>query len=676
MRTVLSNSSYMKNIFILLLFAVTSVHSQKINLEYGKVSLNDFEVKSTDKRKVYDAIIIVNNTSVNFVSGFQYVSVHQRIRIESIDGLEYANQQINLLKFDKDEEEIVVLKGVTYNLSDNKIVTSDLNEKELLFQDLGKNKYSSFFSLPDVKVGSIIEIAYVIKSPFFEVENIAIQQEVPIINLNILFQAPRSQSYFIESNPLAQFKIDFPEKNFKKGVDVLKINKDRSKYINQDTQFQRIKSSGEPIVFSKKNIPALLVEPFSGELNKYQAKLVFSLAEGYDQTYNTRIESFKSSWKEVAGYLSGMDYFGDQLRSSRFFRKELENVLEGATDDKNKISKTLNFLKSKVKWNGEYGIYTDQGVKNAYRNGNGNVAEINLLLTSMLNESGIEAFPVIVSSTDHDTPLFPTIDGFDYVIVQVKVHETTFVLDATEDYFNLNRIPQRAANRKGMLIKKHGDFQWIGLTSNDIQKETTLLKMTLEDSFVVKGQGSKKLEDYMLLDPKMVQEDSSENAIKKFLTNNTFGLEIIDVKVDGLKDLSQNITFKYELDYINAFDRINNKISLQPLLNEVHLNDMVALKSRTTPLELSQPVEKTVVVNIEVPDGYVPVHLPESIKVVYGEEIGSYIYRIGFNNNIVSTVATYTMNTSIILPENYETFRQFFKAVLEKEAEKIILEKE
>lgn len=664
----------MKNILLILLFTVTSGLCQEIDLEYGKVSLTDFKVKSKDTSKVHDAILILNNVSVSFVSGFQYVSIHQRIRIESIDGLEYANQQIDLLKYAEDGEEIVALKGATYNLDDEKITTSVLNNKELLLQNLGSN--TSFFSLPDVNVDSVIEIFYVIKSPFIKIEDIALQYEIPIIHLDILLQLPTYQSYYIETNPLAHFQIDFNKKSVDKGLDVLNINKESSKYLVRDTQFQRIKSSGKPIIFSMKDIPAFSLEPFSGELNKYQAKLIFSLADGFDTNYQTRIESFKSSWKEVAGYLSGTDDFGDELRSSRFFRKELENALEGATDDENKISKTLHFLKSKVKWNDEYGIFTDQGVKNAYRNGNGNAAEINLLLTSMLNQSGIEAFPVIVSATDNDTPLFPTIDGFDFVIVQARINKATFLLDATEDYFNLNRIPQRAANRKGMLIKKRGDFQWIDLTSNKIQKETTLLKMTLEDSFVVKGQGNKKLEDYLLLDPKMVQVNSSENAIKDFLTNNTFGLEVSNVEVDGLENLSQNITFKYELDYINAFDKIDDKISFQPLMNEVHFKDIVDLEIRTTPLELSQPVEKTVIVNIEVPDGYVPVHLPESMKVVYGEGIGSYFYRIGFNNNTVSTVAIYTMNTSIILPENYETFRQFFKAVLEKDAEKVILEKE
>jgi hypothetical protein len=240
----------MKNILIILLFTVTSGLSQEIDLEYGKVSLNDFKVQSIDSSKVHDAILTINNVSVSFVSGFQYVSIHQRIRIESIDGLAYANQQIDLLKYAEDGEEIVALKGATYNLEDEKIKTSILNEKELLSENLSSNSYIGFFNLPDVKVGSVIEFEYIIKSPFLNVEDIGLQYEIPIIYLNILLQFPTYQSYYVETNPLAQFQLDFNKKDFDNGVDVLNIKKENSKYLDQDIQTQRIKSRGKPIVFS------------------------------------------------------------------------------------------------------------------------------------------------------------------------------------------------------------------------------------------------------------------------------------------------------------------------------------------------------------------------------------------------------------------------------------------
>lgn len=664
----------MKNILFVLLFTVTCGLSQELDVE--KVSSKDFEIQSTDTTRVHDAVLIFNNISVNFVSGFQYISVHQRIRIETIEGLDYANQQIDLFKSGREEEELVALSAATYHLEGDKITTSYLEENVMLTEKKDDNYVSKFFMLPDVKVGSVLEVIYVIKSSFIAVEDIALQQEIPTINLNVLLEFPAYQVYYLETNPLAPFKIDLNKKFTKEGMDTLQINKKDSKYLDQDTVLKRLHLRHTTVVFSEKNIPALLEEPFSGEWNKYQAKLIISLADGYDSGYQQKIRSFNSNWSEVANNLFSNDYFGEELKSSRFFRKELEVALEGVTGDKNKILKILSFLKSKVKWNDQYGVFTDQGVRRAFRDGKGNTAELNLLLTTMLNEYGIEAYPIIVSATDSDTPLFPTIDGFNYVIVQARTNDATFLLDATEEYFDLNRIPQRALNKKGLRIGKRGKFDWVDLDAKEVQKETTLLTLSLEDDFVATGEGNKKLEDYSLLNPEMIQVNSSVTAIKEFLQNEVFGVEVKNVQVDGLKDLSPEIIFKYDIDYINAFDKIEDRIHIQPLLIESNSINLVELENRTTPLELSQPTERTIIVNIEVPDGYSPVYLPENVKLVYDQGLGSYSYITTFNNNIISTIATYRMNTSVILPQHYETFRKFYKAILEKDGEKVVLEKE
>jgi hypothetical protein len=58
----------------------------------------------------------------------------------------------------------------------------------------------------------------------------------------------------------------------------------------------------------------------------------------------------------------------------------------------------LNYVKATVKWNDYYGFSCDDGVKTAYKNKLGNVAEINLMLTAMLRTAGLKANPVLVSN--------------------------------------------------------------------------------------------------------------------------------------------------------------------------------------------------------------------------------------------------------------------------------------
>ena len=57
-----------------------------------------------------------------------------------------------------------------------------------------------------------------------------------------------------------------------------------------------------------------------------------------------------------------------------------------------------------------------KGTRKAYLEGEGNVADINLLLIAMLRSQGVDANPVLVSTRNNGIPLFPTRKGFNYVI--------------------------------------------------------------------------------------------------------------------------------------------------------------------------------------------------------------------------------------------------------------------
>jgi ornithine carbamoyltransferase len=80
-------------------------------------------------------------------------------------------------------------------------------------------------------------------------------------------------------------------------------------------------------------------------------------------------------------------------------------------------------------------------------------------------------------------------------------------------------------------------------------------------------------------------------------------------------------------------------------------------------------------VNIEIPEGYEIVSMPENIKAVYNKDIGYYKYVTSYRNGLISTVATFNMDVSVVQPSDYEAFKKFFEAIVSKDAEKIVLKK-
>jgi hypothetical protein len=76
-----------------------------------------------------------------------------------------------------------------------------------------------------------------------------------------------------------------------------------------------------------------------------------------------------------------------------------------------------------------------------------------------------------------------------------------------------------------------------------------------------------------------------------------------------------------------------------------------------------------------IPDSYEGLTLPESQKFVYGDEIGTYTYLVKYRDNKVSIRATFDMKSSIVIPEDYKYWREFYSSIVSKDAQKIVLKK-
>jgi len=660
----------MKRIVVLLLIAVNCMYAQ--DLTYGKVTVEDFKVESEDKTDEHDAVYILNKVTVNFVDYQQYISIHQRIRIETEEGLDYATKHINLYNSTNGSETLISIKGATYSLVGNEVVRSELDEGTLFKEDLNDNYVSQSFTMPEVGIGSVIEYSYVIESPFPYIDDINLQYSIPTINLDVTIQFPSYYTYNVVFNPRSSYRINFDPDDFKEGVSFSMINPDDSDDFEESQKIQQLRVSNETIGFTQKNIPALLPEPFSGDLNKYRAKLIINIA-AFDNQMG-KVKEYGTSWEAVAKSIYDSEKFGDEIeRSTRFFRRDLEEAMVGVSDPKEKVDVALNFLKSKVKWNGDYGLFTKEGLKDAYKIGSGNVSDVNLLLVSMLRELGIEADPVLVSSTNNDIPIFPTREGFNYVIVQANYGGEKVLLDATEKFAGINLIPLRAANWKGRLIKEDGSSEWINLTNYTKSKETVLLTLKLDEDFQAVGKASKRLTNYMALDYRIKNINSTSDELEKYIQNDNAGLQIDEVSVTGLESVEDYVTLNYKVTYKNAFDKVGDKIYITPLLYESNEENIFKLNSRKLPLDLSYLIQAKTIVNIEIPAGYEIESMPESIKAVYNNDIGYYKYVTGYRNGLISTVATFNMEASVIQPGDYEAFKKFFEAIVSKDAEKIVL---
>lgn len=663
-------------ILILLLLACY-VNAQ--NYKFGKISKEELQEISYYNDENIHAAVLYRNQRIFFDyvqdKGFiQKNEIHERIKIYSKEGLEYANHKMKFFDDGSDTaEEIIQLKAYTYNLNGNEIEKTKL-KKEGVFNEV-VNKYwkTKKFTMPNVKEGSVVEYKYTVQSPSLQVSDISFQEMIPIKKLDFKFSAPEFFGYKTLTNLKAKF---LP--NLKKDTKQRKIkltNKYRSGYRVTKTHYetQEIDYIENIIYASVSNVPHLKEESFVDNIYNYQSKLVLELE--YTKFPNEPMDMLSSDWEKVAKTIYNNSHFGNQLNKESYYKKDLENLLQGVTNDDEKIARILKHLKRKVKWNNIGGYYTDLGVSKAYDEHTGNIADINLALVSMMRYAGFKANPILVSTKSNGIPLFPTRTGFNYVVCGVELNGKMTLLDATQPYATKNIIPIKAINWLGRLIRKDGKSEWVDLIPDTYSLKKRLVSFDIDANLSVSGKSKSSYSKYLAYSFRNSYSNLNEESLIKKIEEGNTGLTVSKPKIEQAENLKKPVVLNYEFEYQDGIEEVGNKLYLSPLFFMVDEENEFKEDKRNYPIDFSYPFSEKIMVNVKLPAGYIVESLPEQAKFVCAN-IGEYSFLLKQNGSTIQLLTNFKLSKSIISPEEYTEFKKFYQMYIDKQLEKIVLTKQ
>lgn len=434
----------------LLLISFSAYSKFPDHTEFGNVSLNEMEMS------VYQAD---SNASVLYFfelgrswrrigesrNLFQY---HGRLKVLQNSGIEVANVKI-LVDSKGISSNFLEFKAATYNLIDGKVETSALDNKNIHFEliaDLGRDGaiYNMTFALPKVKVGSVIEIAYTQILKPGEIRSWDFQREHPVLWSEYELSFPWDTKYFSVYQGLHTLLAK--EENLKIAYRKL-INAPRAYSKDFDRKFT-LHLDSRYSHWAAEDIPALKADAFIGSEEDYLSRIniyVNSTSVGYlvwNRSYNTRYKApirnkvFKD-YEELRTDLILYDNFGKSLAESDLF-KDASNIDALAADrEESRLKTAFDFIKEKVKWNGEYNIFAERSLHETWKAKTGNSAELNFLLIRLLKELGFESSAVFVAfrNSGRAKPQPISLGMYRTIVTGVKLGEDNYIfLDPCQDY--------------------------------------------------------------------------------------------------------------------------------------------------------------------------------------------------------------------------------------------------
>ncbi|MCM4165004.1 MULTISPECIES: transglutaminase domain-containing protein [unclassified Arenibacter] len=608
-------------------------------------------------------------------SGFQLITeIHERVKIYNKEGFDYATKKINLFKDGGEYEKMTELKAITFNLVNDNIEESKLKGDGEFDIELSKFYDQKSFAMPNVKEGSVIEYKYKVRSPFVSVvDEFKFQHDIPVKKLVAIFEVPE---YFNYSVNVKGYMSVVPKVEVLNG-DITFNTKSRSggSWTPSKTTFNTSKISylKNRSLYEMNDVPALKSEPFVNNIDNYRSSVKYELS--YTKFPNTGLKYYSTTWEDVVKTIYESSNFGSELNKTGYFEKDLEALLLNVMDPLEKTSKIFDLVKSKVKWNGYFGKYTDIGVKQAYKEGSGNVAEINLMLTSMLRSIGLNANPVLVSTRDNGIPIFPTREGYNYVISGVEVANDTILLDATSSYSTPNILPLRALNWEGRMIKKEGSSVTVNLYPKDKALESVTFDVKITDNGDLDGMLRRIKKGHGAMYYRGEYNDANEDEFIEKLENKYGSMEISGFEVTNKDDLSQAITESYKFNTEDQIEIIGNRMYFSPMFFLRTGESPFKLEKREFPVDFGYPSESKYRIGINIPEGYVVEILPEPAMLKLPDGLGSFTYNLSASSDRIQLMVNTKLEQSVIAPLYYDTLKEYFKLMIGKMNEKIVLSK-
>ena len=605
----------------------------------GNFTTEEINLKECAFDKDADAVIISHEAVSNFNEEYNLVTDHKiKLKILKEKGIEKANIKIRYYS-DKDFEFISNLKAVilSYN-DDHEIVKSNLNNKNIYNKKIHKLFSEISFTMPNVKVGSIIEYTYTsIMKHYGGLDSWYFQNELPVM----------LSSYRLYILPGAEFAYTV--------------------YRTSDFPIEiKPHSQTGSIYYSMKNIPGLRDEVYMGAARDYLQRVNFQLSNYDNNGIKTK---YVNTWKQLAEELMMEKLFGTQLN------KTLPNVAktswETASSPDEKMKLVYNYVRSNMVWDNIYSKYSSS-IKDAWEKKKGNGGDINLILINLLNEAGLDVSPMLVSERDNgkvDTT-YPYLDQFNKVVAYVTINGQSYILDATDKQTPLHLIPFSLLNTKGFIVdKKNSRFVTIS-NSKTRNLNVVSIRASLDKAGKMRGVSTVSNYDYSKIQKK---EDyvSSKTKYQEDFSKPYSALLIDSFKVDGLDSdtlpLKHDFNMSYELtksgDYYLLTYNFFTGLTKNPFISN----------NRFSTIDFGTQYTCIANENFALPDNLQLETLPKNIKLVTPDNSMVAYREITKEENTLRINLKIEINKSEYSANEYAMVKDFYNKVFDTLNEPILL---
>ena len=634
--------------------------------KFGKIPDHQLAMELYEKDSTASAVVLfdVGNAEIDYKQSNLKLEVsrHTRIKIFNDDALDLADIAVDF-RHEDPEQKILNVKGVSYCKDSNgEMITSKLGRKEKFIEKVTSSWSKYKFSIPNVQAGCIIEYEYkMITEYIFDFPNWFFQREIPTVWSEFSTKIPEFYKFLsvtrgYHDNSIKE-EIPYNEPitllcNSGRNSDVYDLTGVKNKYIMAD-------------------LPAIKNEPFMRAKVDYLAHLRFELAA--IDLPNSLLETVIPTWSELVDYFDEYRNYGDRLKGSKTLKNVAKSITKDIKSNLDKMIAIYDHVQKTIEWDERHRLYTRKSLEEVYKEGNGHSSAINFVLIQLLREAGFEAYPVLVSTTGNGEiiGLFPEATQFNSTITYVAIDGQYYLLDPKNRSRPYNILPFNVLGSNGLMVYTD---QLVWLPVDQIVKNSSFKNITVTiDQDSIRANINTQLKGLYAVDMDELhkKEDFSDALTKKYFgTNPVYNISDLTIH-------SNEVLEGYDIDFkITRKGTSDNSIFyFNPMIMDRLGSNPFKLENRTYPIDYDYPFDESIVMTINIPDGWTIDELPQPVLYRLPGRSGEFRRIIRADGNQISMNYRLKIDKIRFMPEEYEVLKGMYDQMVSSLAERIVLKK-
>lgn len=619
------------------------------------------QMRTYDKDTSASAVVLLDYGEYNFGDNYNPdLYIHERIKILKTSAYDAATISVSY-RYTNGAQKVTMVKASSFNLgADGKVEETRLEGNMIFDEDIDGSLHRKKFTIPNVKVGSVIEYQYTRSSvsayygPGWHFQSI-----YPVVHSELVAGIPAGIEYvFITKDPNGYVRLS-------------------SDAYQQDILVDGVHTNvvGTRGTWSADNLPAFRQEQYMTTADDYLTQLTFQLSK--INMPGRIVKDFMNTWEDLNKELFDNFYTTRQISGKGIINDKADSLVIGISDPLDKIRSIYAWVRDNMQYTDSKNLYSTNDLNKVFKLRKGDLSDFALLLTLMLRDAGMDANLILTSTWENGYPqkIYPITSQFDYLLTMVKVDTNVYFLDATNPNRPWNLLPRFVTDRPGLVIRKD-DVQWVDIPAQGKRKSTTRVVATLDDQGSLFGDMVIAEDGYAALDTRSdYKKSDSLNQLAElynFKNNPDLKIEFTDAKNINNPDatLSSNYHFNLETGYSGE-----DIIYLNPLLVKLMTENPFKSENRMYPVDFGYTTQLSYVADFIIPDNFTVEELPKNLVTKLPESAGEFRRLIQAENNKISMVITLNISRSHFETDYYPALREFFDKFVSINNDQIVLKR-